>query len=192
MRTRPLRMRRITWPVSRGQKQLHIWNPRPRFAYYLCNFYWATTTIKGRLLSSVTNAKALDCVNFLCVTLWPWPLTFWPWTVAVHGEYVTNLATNYEDPTPIRSCVMSDNVFYWLPLKMSTRPLRMHRITWPVSRGQKQLHFWNLRPWFSYSLCTFGGSTMNVIKVICENNARPVLKNVWDSAHGRNHVICLR
>jgi len=69
-----------------GQKQLHIWNPRPRFAYSLYNFYWATTTIKGRLLSSVTNAKALDSVNFLCVTLWPSPLTFWPWTVVVHGE----------------------------------------------------------------------------------------------------------
>jgi len=27
-----------------------------------------------------------------------------------------------------------------------------------------------------YSLCTFGGSTMNVIKVICENNARPCVK----------------
>ena len=53
MRTRPLRMCRNTWPVNRGQKQLHIWNPRPRFAYSLCNFYWATTTIKGRLLSSV-------------------------------------------------------------------------------------------------------------------------------------------
>ena len=35
-----------------GTLQLHIWNPRPRFAYSLCNFYWATTTIKGRLLSS--------------------------------------------------------------------------------------------------------------------------------------------
>ena len=34
------------------------------------------TSITGRLLSSVTNAKAIDCVNFLCVTVWPWPLTF--------------------------------------------------------------------------------------------------------------------
>jgi len=59
-------------PWVGGQKQLHIWNPRPRFAYTLYNCYWATTTIKGRLLSSVTNAKALDSVNFLCVTLWPW------------------------------------------------------------------------------------------------------------------------
>ena len=39
-------------PWVGGQKQLHFWNPRPRFAYSLCNFYWATTTIKGRLLSS--------------------------------------------------------------------------------------------------------------------------------------------
>ena len=34
------------------QKQLHFWNPRLRFVYSLYNFYWATTTIKGRLLSS--------------------------------------------------------------------------------------------------------------------------------------------
>ena len=56
--------------------------------------------------------------------------------------------------------------------------------------GQKQLHFWNPRPRFAYSLYNFGGSTMNIIKVICENNARPCVKNVWDSAHARNHVIC--
>jgi len=49
-------------PWVGGQKRLHIWNSRPRFAYSLYNFYWATTTIKGRLLSSVNNAKTLDCV----------------------------------------------------------------------------------------------------------------------------------
>ena len=52
MRMRPLRMLQITWPVNRGSKKLHIWNPRLWFAYSLCNFYLATTTIKGRLLSS--------------------------------------------------------------------------------------------------------------------------------------------
>jgi len=51
-------------PWVGGQKQVHFWNPRPRFAYSLYNFYWASTMIKGRLLSSVTNAKAPDCVNF--------------------------------------------------------------------------------------------------------------------------------
>ena len=42
--------------------------------------------------------------------------------------------------------------------------------------GQKQLHFWNPRPRFAYSLCNFSGSTMNVIKVICENNSQPSVK----------------
>jgi len=46
----------------------------------------------------------------------------------------------------------------------------------PWVGGQKQLHFWNPRSWFAYSLCTLGGSRMNVIKVICENNARPCVK----------------
>ena len=69
-------------PWVGGQKQLHIWNPRQRFAYSLYNFYWVTTTIKGRFLSSVTNDKALDCVNFLCVTLWPFDLEqFRTWRV---------------------------------------------------------------------------------------------------------------
>jgi len=56
--------------------------------------------------------------------------------------------------------------------------------------GQKLLHFWNPRPRFAYSPCNFGGSTMKIIKVICKNSARPCVKNVWVSAHARNHVIC--
>ena len=43
----------------------------------------------------------------------------------------------------------------------------------PRVGGQKQLQFCNPRPRFAYSLCNFGGSTMKIIKVICENNARP-------------------
>ena len=46
----------------------------------------------------------------------------------------------------------------------------------PWIGAQKQLRFWNPRLWFAYSLCKFGGSTMKVIKVICENNARPCVK----------------
>jgi len=46
----------------------------------------------------------------------------------------------------------------------------------PPVGGQKQLHFCNPQPWFAYSLYTFVGSTMNVIKVTCENNARPCVK----------------
>jgi len=54
---------------------------------------------------------------------------------------VTNLATKLEDPMPIRSWFMRYNVSRWLPLKMRTRPLCMHRITWPVSRGSKTITF---------------------------------------------------
>jgi len=46
----------------------------------------------------------------------------------------------------------------------------------PWLGGEKRLHFWYAGPRFAYSLYNFGGSTMNIIIVICENNARPVLK----------------
>ena len=52
----------------------------------------------------------------------------------------------------------------------------------PCVGGQKQLHFWYAGPRFAYSLCNFGGSTMKVIKVICENNARPCVK--WRMSFG--------
>ena len=41
----------------------------------------------------------------------------------------------------LRSSVTSYNVSHWLPLKTSTRPLRMRRITWPVSRGSKTITY---------------------------------------------------
>ena len=59
---------------------------------------------------------------------------------------------------------------------MRTRPLRMRRITWLLSRGSKTIIFWESRPRFAYSLCNFRGSTMKVIKVVCENNALPCVK----------------
>jgi len=46
----------------------------------------------------------------------------------------------------------------------------------PCVGGQKQLHFWYAGPRFAYSLYNFGGSTTNIIKVICSNNARPCVK----------------
>ena len=76
------------------------------------------------------------------------------------STHTSIIPTKVEAPTPIR-----------------TRPIRMRRITWPVSKGSKNDYiFWNPRPWFAYSLGTFGGSTINVIKFICENNAWPCVK----------------
>jgi len=47
MRLQPMRMRRITWPMRRGQIFPHIWNPWPPFAYSLYNFYGATIKTNG-------------------------------------------------------------------------------------------------------------------------------------------------
>jgi len=71
---------------------------------------------------------------------------------------------------------MSYNVSRWLPLKMRTRPLRMHRITWPVSRESKTITFLESPT----PICPFTMQlwwlTMKVIEVICEKNARPCVK----------------
>jgi len=60
----------------------------------------------------------------------------------------------------------------------------------PCVWGQKQLYFWYAGPRFAYSLCNFGGSTINIIKVICENNARSVLKNVRFCACAKSRDLC--
>ena len=56
----PMRMRCVTWPVGRGQKQPKIWKPWPRFAYSLYNFQGATMMIKGSLLCSVPIVRSCD------------------------------------------------------------------------------------------------------------------------------------
>ena len=117
------------------------------------------------------TSKVEHLVAF-AATVWPFDLE----QLLCMAGHVPNIATKFEDRTPVSSWFMSHDVSRWLPLRMRTRPLRMRRITWQVSRGQKQLHFWNPRPWFAYSLCIFGDYTINVIKVICENNARPCVK----------------
>jgi len=71
---------------------------------------------------------------FVCwYDTWPCDLDLWPFDLeqsSFMASHVSNLATKYADPTPIRSWVTSYNVSHRLPLKMRTRPLRMRRITW--------------------------------------------------------------
>jgi len=105
-----------------------------------------------------------------------WPLTFRPSTAKVHDGSRANLATKVEHPTSVCSWVMSYNDSVWLPLKMRTRPLRMRRITWPVSAGQKELHFLNAWTRFGFSVCNFVGFTVKIIKVICKIMHGDVLK----------------
>jgi len=105
------------------------------------------------------------------------------------ASHVTNLATKYEDPTPISSWFISHNVsigYHWECVRVPCACAEL-RDRWVG--GQKQLHFWNPRPWFAYSLCTVGVSAIKVIKVICENNSRPCVKrhmSVCACAKSRN------
>jgi len=73
------------------------------------------------------------CLLIRHVTLWLWPLTFWPWTVAVHGE-------SRNQP--------------WHQVCAESRD--------PWVGGQKQLHFWNPRPRFAYSLYNFYWATTTI------------------------------
>ena len=60
---------------------------------------------------------------------------------------------------------------------MSTRPLRMRRITWPGSRGVKNNYIFGIpEPDLFIHYYNFGDSTMNAIKVIRENNVRTCAK----------------
>ena len=124
---------------------------------------------------TLPSYSVFDCwyVTWLCdLDVWPFDLE----QLQYIAGHVTNLATKFEDPKSILSWFMRYNVSRCLPLRMRMRPLRCAESRDPWVGGQKQLHFWNPRPWFAYTLCTFGDSTMNVIKVICENIARPCVK----------------
>ena len=89
---------------------------------------------------------------------------------------LTNPATKFEDPTTILSWVTSFNGSNWYHWKCERGHSACAESRDPWVGGQKQLHFWNPRPRFTCSLCNFGGYTMKIIKVICENNARPWVK----------------
>jgi len=75
---------------------------------------------------------------------WPGDLDLWPFDLeqlSYMAGHVINPATKFEDPTTILSWLTNYNGSHWLALKMRTRPLRMRRITWPVSRGWKTVTF---------------------------------------------------
>jgi len=58
-------------------------------AFFVC--WYVTWPCEWPWLSNVTNAKALDCVNFLCVTLWPFDVE----QLMYMAGHVTKLATKF-------------------------------------------------------------------------------------------------
>ena len=144
-------MREITWSVkgnlnvllqSHAQKGL--------FMNFRCTFRHRRLIRQPRFLVRVQNFGDLATFSVeFCILYAECPPYFyfrfvWPNDLEsiTHASTPTSIIpTKFEAPTPIRSWVMSDNVSHWLPLKMRTLPLRMRRITWPVSRGSKTITF---------------------------------------------------
>jgi len=105
---------------------------RPRFPVRVQNFGdLATFSIDFCILYA-------ECPPYFYFRfVWPTDLESIP-----HASTPTSIIpTKFEATTPIRSWAMSDKVSHRLPLKMCTRPLRMRRITWPVSRGSKTITY---------------------------------------------------
>jgi len=102
--------------------------PRPRFPVRVQDFGdLATFSVEFSILY-------VECPPYFYFRfVWPTVLE----SIQHASTHTSILHTKFEAATPIRSWVMSDNVSHWLPLKMRTRPLRMRRITWPVSTGSK-------------------------------------------------------
>ena len=127
--------------------------------YFYCRFVWLTDlesirhastptsiiptkfevdiTIHCQVIVFLSAHTSRDLVTF---DLWPFDLK----QLTCMAGHVTNPATKFEDPKTIRSWVTSYNVSHWLPLKMCTRPLRMRRITWPVSTGSKNNYIFGI------------------------------------------------
>jgi len=119
------------------------------FLNFRCKFRHRHSTRRPRFPIRVQNFVDLATFSVdFCILYSECPPYFYfrfVWRTDLESIPHASTPTKFEAPTPIRSWVMSDNVSHWLPLKMRTLPLRMRRITWPVSRGQQQLHFWNPR-----------------------------------------------
>jgi len=47
----------------------------------------------------------------------------------------------------------------WSHFRYLKQSLRVRRVTWPLTGGKINLHFWNPWPQFAYSLCHFQGAT---------------------------------
>ena len=131
----------------------------------------------------------------VCLTYWPRKYTtranphvdnshqVWSWYVyplpnysVLSADTSRDLVTLTFDLLTFNSCHTWRVTWSTLPPSLKTLRLFAHELRVPWVGAQKQLRFWNPRLWFAYSLCNFCGSTMNIIKVICENNALPCVK----------------
>ena len=126
--------------------------------YFYFRFILPTaSTLK--LIWPPTAELLLSCCWYFA---WPCDLDFWPFDLdqlSYTAGHLINTAKQVEDPMPIRSWVMSYNVFQWKCV--------LDYCACAVSRdlcfgGKFCQHFWNHQYWFVYSLWNFCGSTTTV------------------------------
>jgi len=93
------------------------------------------------------------------------------WTSGVNLDN----AVRFPDPDLLVECKISA-IWRRFPFIFAFYMLNIRHISTSGLFDLLKHFFCNLRPWFAYSVCNFSGSTMNVIKVISENNAGPCVK----------------
>jgi len=198
------RVPRPRFPIKRGNlrrfRHTYACVKRPYFRF---RFVWPTDlesmprvepptliiSAKFEVDTNIHRRVTAMLVRIRYVTLWPWPKgQHWTFNIeqwSIMAGHVGNPSTKFEDPTPIRSWLMSYDVRHKPALTMRLEPLRMRRITWPVRRGHIFTNIWNPWPRYVYSLCSPHGSTIKVNWVY-----GPVLKANAISANAPNHVTC--
>ena len=119
-----------------------------------CQIWWRSPTLIIPTKFEVDMCIHCRVIAFLSadtsrnlVTL---TFAFRPYAVVMHGESRDQPCHQVWSPYayPFSSyelyynvIILYYNVSPWLPLKMHTLPLRMRRITWPMSRGWKTITF---------------------------------------------------
>jgi len=106
-------------------------------------------------VSSFTRSKFTEGSQNLKKVTWPWPRP-------LSGSFITRrilIAMNYPTKKKRSVSFTRSKVTEGVP---KFKNLRMHSITWSISRGLWKPHIWNRRPHFAYSLYNFYGATMTI------------------------------
>jgi len=150
------------------------------FLLPVCLTYWPKSIPASTPTSTIPTKFEVDmiihcwfqvvCLTIRYVTLWPCRFTFWPWTVTHGGSRDQPCHQVWNQP------------FLSYPSKRLSLDNVSGYCACAVSRDLcvdgKFTHIFGIhKPRFAYSLCNFGRSTMKIVKVICENNARPCAKS---------------
>jgi len=78
----------------------------------------------------------------------------------------------------------------WSHFRYLKQSLCMRRVTWPLTGGKNDPHFWNPWPQFAYSLCHFPGDTTKIKPCYRRKMRFSIMKATKFTAHAQYHVTC--